>query len=154
MVGKFAYEFDEPERWDVIVFKYPGEAKMNYIKRLVGLPNEDLYLQGGDVFVRPQGTNEPFEIARKPPYKLWAMAQLVHDNDFLPAQYVERNWPLRWHIWPPAAPANAGGWAESREIEETDSVRRVEQRFASDGTAPVWTFDEGQHSSAMRWSLT
>ena len=40
IVGKFAYEFSDPERWDVIVFKFPGNANMNYIKRLVGLPNE------------------------------------------------------------------------------------------------------------------
>lgn len=41
IVSKFAYEIGEPERWDVIVFKFPGAATINYIKRLIGLPGED-----------------------------------------------------------------------------------------------------------------
>ena len=40
LVAKFPYEFANPKRWDVIVFKYPGNSTMNYIKRLVGLPGE------------------------------------------------------------------------------------------------------------------
>ena len=40
LVNKFAYQYSEPKRWDVIVFKFPGNAKQNYIKRLIGLPRE------------------------------------------------------------------------------------------------------------------
>jgi len=47
----------EPARWDVPVFKYPrsphGGGGGNYIKRLVGMPNEQLVLIDGDVFYRP-----------------------------------------------------------------------------------------------------
>ena len=42
LVAKFPYEFANPKRWDVIVFKYPDDATMNYIKRLVGLPGETI----------------------------------------------------------------------------------------------------------------
>ena len=35
LVSKFTYDLYEPKRWDVIVFKFPGNAKQNYIKRLV-----------------------------------------------------------------------------------------------------------------------
>ena len=38
LVNKFPFEFWEPERWQVIVFKFPEEPKTNYIKRLLGLP--------------------------------------------------------------------------------------------------------------------
>jgi signal peptidase I len=38
LVDKFTYDFVGPKRWDVVVFKYPEEAKTNYIKRLIGLP--------------------------------------------------------------------------------------------------------------------
>ncbi|HIF34939.1 MAG: signal peptidase I [Pirellulaceae bacterium] len=51
LVSKFAYELSDPKRWDVIVFKYPGNAKQNYIKRLVGLPNEMLRIWRGDLYV-------------------------------------------------------------------------------------------------------
>ena len=60
LVSKFAYQLAEPERWDVIVFKYPGNAKQNYIKRLVGLPGETLWIQHGDVFVwSPEERKKP-----------------------------------------------------------------------------------------------
>jgi signal peptidase I len=51
LVSKFSYELGDPERWDVIVFKFPGNAKQNYIKRLVGLPNELIRIQHGDVHI-------------------------------------------------------------------------------------------------------
>src|SRR4051812_39576292 len=76
IVGKFAYDFEEPKRWDVIVFKFPGNARDNYIKRLVGLPKETVRIVGGNVYTRQQ-ENEPFRIARKPPAKLDVMLQPV-----------------------------------------------------------------------------
>jgi len=74
LVGKFAYQFSDPERWDVAVFKYPGEAKTNYIKRIVGLPRETLRISHGDIFVKPDGRDH-FTIARKPRRKMLAMLQ-------------------------------------------------------------------------------
>ena len=51
LVNKYIYTFSDPQRWDVVVFKFPGDAKMNYIKRLVGLPGETLRIYQGDLFV-------------------------------------------------------------------------------------------------------
>jgi signal peptidase I len=154
LVGKFIYEFNQPERWDVIVFHFPGDAKMNYIKRLVGLPNEQLMIHGGDVFVRPLKSEQPYEIARKPPYKLRAIAQLVHDNAYIPADYLKSNWPLRWHIWPPGEAAGAGGWNEQRELVEVSGVEKTRQRFAIDGRAPGARWIRYRHivPSARDWA--
>ena len=56
LVGKFAYELADPQRWDVIVFKFPGDAttdaRTNFIKRLVGLPGETVRIQHGDMWIR------------------------------------------------------------------------------------------------------
>ena len=42
-----------PRRWDVTVFKDPGPGGQNFIKRLVGLPNEVLEIIDGDVYTAP-----------------------------------------------------------------------------------------------------
>ena len=42
LVLKCIYQFVEPMRWDVIVFKNPLEPSINYIKRLVGKPGETI----------------------------------------------------------------------------------------------------------------
>ena len=51
LVNKYIYSFSDPKRWDVVVFKFPGDAKVNYIKRLVGLPGEKLRIYQGDIFL-------------------------------------------------------------------------------------------------------
>ncbi|MHC4306290.1 MAG: S26 family signal peptidase, partial [Planctomycetota bacterium] len=72
LVLKSLYPFAEPKRFDVVVFKNPtdpdGDSE-NYIKRLIGLPNEAIWLVDGDVFVAPGGEAEDltaYEIQRKP----------------------------------------------------------------------------------------
>ena len=42
-------------RWDVAVFKLPEEPEVRYIKRLVGMPDEVVRIQGGDIWVKPAG---------------------------------------------------------------------------------------------------
>lgn len=51
LVDKIPIMFGEPDRWSVIVFKYPLNESKNYIKRLVGLPGEQLSVRDGDVII-------------------------------------------------------------------------------------------------------
>jgi signal peptidase I len=95
LVGKFCYQFTEPERWDVAVFKYPGGAKTNFIKRLVGLPGETVRIYHGDIFLKQD--DHDFTIARKQrPGKLLAMLQPVYDNDYVLPKIIKLGWPARW----------------------------------------------------------
>jgi signal peptidase I len=71
LVNKFAYRLGEPLRWDVIVFV--KDLRHNYIKRLLGLPGEEVAIRGGDLYVRASET-EPFTVAGKtggPREALW-----------------------------------------------------------------------------------
>lgn len=90
LVLKSLYPFAEPDRYDVVVFKNPtdpdGDAE-NYIKRLIGLPDEAIWLTDGDVFTT-SAVNcddlDSFEIRRKPEYVQRAVWQPVYDSDFIP----------------------------------------------------------------------
>ncbi|MFZ5832523.1 MAG: signal peptidase I [Planctomycetota bacterium] len=114
IVGKFAYAVADPERWDVAVFKYPQDAPVNYIKRVVGLPGETLLLRRGDVYVRPNGQQE-FEIARKPPHKLLAMLRPVFDNAYMPA-IAQYGFGSRWRVIASGAQPPPGGWSPSADL--------------------------------------
>jgi signal peptidase I len=107
IVGKFCYDLAEPKRWDVIVFKFPGGAVQNYIKRLVGLPGELVRVTGGNI--KTCGIDEDPEaalrIARKPPHKLNTMLQLVDDTDHIAQDLSAVGWPSRWQAWPAAGSA-------------------------------------------------
>ncbi len=90
LVLKGLYPFAEPNRFDVVVFKNPtdpdGDAE-NYIKRLIGLPDEAIWLADGDVFVAPAVSCDDetaFEIQRKPDHVQRAVWKSVYDSDFIP----------------------------------------------------------------------
>ncbi len=95
IVSKFPYEFADPERWDVAVFKYPAQSKTNFIKRIVGLPRETLRIAHGDIYSKPDGTTD-FVIQRKPPTKVLAMLQMVYDNDHTQEELLKLGMPPRW----------------------------------------------------------
>src|SRR4051812_21480882 len=126
LVNKYLYTFADPSRWDVVVFKFPGDAKVNYIKRLVGLPGESLRIYQGDIFVRPPGAtkDEDYEIERKPPEKVLSMRQFVHDTDHDSSELDAAGWPLRWHDPP--------GQKETWQLEKTVSGNTVRQRYSVD----------------------
>ena len=86
LVLKFLYDFEEPRRWDVIVFRNPNEPSQNYIKRLVGLPGETLEIVRGDVTIDGR-------IAHKADHAQDALWMLVHDTRYKPTR---RDWEPRW----------------------------------------------------------
>jgi signal peptidase I len=73
LVDKFSFLVREPERWEVVVFRYPLITTNNYVKRLVGLPGEDLAIRHGDLWARPLGSDEDFAILRKP----WSIQESI-----------------------------------------------------------------------------
>ena len=113
LVDKFAFDFKSPDRWDVVVFRYPEDAKTNYIKRLVGLPNETVHIAGGDLWTS-RGAERPV-IARKPPEKLRAMLQCVHDSRHVAPQLLAAGWPLCWADWAAPEAAAACRWTTADE---------------------------------------
>lgn len=130
VVNKYLYSFQDPERWDVVVFKYPGNAVENYIKRLVGLPGEQLQIEQGDVFARTEA-DAPYGILRKPADKILAMRQLVHDTDHDPTPLRKAGYPLRWE-----AATEQSAWT----LEETLGEHLVQQRYKieADGDTTDW----------------
>jgi signal peptidase I len=120
IVSKLAYVFDQPQRWDVFVFKYPGNPKINYIKRLVGLPGETFKIRHGDLHIQVSaaGPQNP-HIARKPPDKVLAMLQLVDDSHHIAEDLQKSGWPSRWR------PLNQDGEAWQTENDSRAQVHQI-----------------------------
>ena len=60
IVTNFSYWFAEPERGDVIVFRFPHDPKKDYIKRCIGLPGETIQFQNSQLYVNGELVEEPY----------------------------------------------------------------------------------------------
>lgn len=49
--SRLSYKFSEPERGDIIMFKYPDDESRDFIKRIVGLPGETVTIKDGKVYI-------------------------------------------------------------------------------------------------------
>jgi signal peptidase I len=130
----------EPSRWDVVVFRFPEIPETNYIKRLVGLPGDELRIRQGNIYTRKAGTSDPFRPARRPLRHQDAMQQAVWDDSHLPAVLADKpDWhrwresgPTHWSITPSSSPgyarsyASPGGpdWSELRYEHRVPSPRQ------------------------------
>lgn len=136
VVSKLDYLWGDPKRWDVIVFKYPGSAKDNYIKRLLGLPGETLTINNGDVYVQPTASldrnrSRATAIARKPAQKLANIAIPVQDSFYFSSAMREAGLPPAWipDSLPDADEAGPG-WQQHR-------VAQTQWKISAEGDKPA-----------------
>jgi len=119
LVNKFAYDFRDPERWDVVVFKYPDNTAKNYIKRVVGLPGETIHVRDGDVYIDGQ-------IARKP----WPVQQALWR--LRPQSTAAATWkpddPTAWQLRDDEFTVDCGDAPEPQYLNYGRDVLAYEER--------------------------
>lgn len=57
--NRLAYKNKEPERFDIVVFKYPDDESQLFVKRVIGLPGETVEIKDGKVYIN--GSETPLD---------------------------------------------------------------------------------------------
>ena len=60
IVNKVTYYLDDPERGDIVVFHFPRQPDQEYIKRIIGLPGDQVRIDDSFVYVNDRMLDEPY----------------------------------------------------------------------------------------------
>lgn len=60
IVDKLSYRFSDPERFDIVVFRYLYRENSYYIKRIIGLPGETVQIKDGQIYINGELLEEDY----------------------------------------------------------------------------------------------
>ncbi|HEY8486098.1 MAG TPA: signal peptidase I [Limnochordales bacterium] len=117
MVDKLSYRFREPQRGEIVVFRYPANPREHFIKRVIGLPGDVVEIRGGHVYVNGVALEEPyltsptwgqFGPVRVPAGRYFVLGDNRNNSEdsrypqvgFVPRALLEGR--ALWRFWPPS----------------------------------------------------
>ncbi len=116
MVDKILFKFSDLQRGDIVVFKPTPAASINtgadtyFIKRIIGLPGDEVSVAGGKVYINGQPLDEPYEA--EPPAYAYGPEKVPDGMLFVMGD--NRNYSADSHIWGFLPEENVKGKAFAR----------------------------------------
>lgn len=84
LVDKLIYDFSSPERGDIIVFKWPRDTNVDFIKRVIGIPGDHIVTKGNDLYIN--GQKVPYQFIKEHYDKEEGIDKLIY-KETLPNGY-------------------------------------------------------------------
>lgn len=116
VVDKLSFKMRDPRRWEIVVFKHPLEHSRIMVKRLVGMPGEELRIAGGDLWTRP-GPDEPWTILRRPREVQEEMWRRLDVDEPLRSSWTRTEGSALWHVEGRSVAAEGAGRVVFRDAQ-------------------------------------
>ena len=103
--NRLAYVLGDPQRFDIVIFRYPDDESQLFIKRIIGLPGETVEITDGKVYIdgsetplddsftpeTPTGNYGPYTVPENCYFMLGDNRNNSKDSRFWQNTYVERD---------------------------------------------------------------
>lgn len=104
IINRLSYLFSDPQRGDIVMFKFPDDEDQDYLKRIIGLPGETVEIKDGLIYIdgsetplyepylkdEPQGDYGPFHVPADSYFMLGDNRDISEDARFWEKKYVKR----------------------------------------------------------------
>jgi len=104
LVNRLEYVFYEPQRGDIVMFKFPDDEEVDYLKRIIGLPGETVTIKKGLVYINdskvplsepylndpPEGDYGPFVVPEGCYFMLGDNRNISQDARFWDNKFVKK----------------------------------------------------------------
>jgi len=82
-INKFVYRLEPIERGDVVVFWYPLDQTKSFIKRVVGLPGDEVEIRKGRVYINDMALDEPYVPAEYADRSMYGPVRIPSEEYFV-----------------------------------------------------------------------
>ena len=80
---RLAYINKDPQRFDIVIFKYPDDETQLFIKRVIGLPGETVEIRDGKVYIDGSETPLDDSFTPEPPQGDWGPEVVPEGSYFM-----------------------------------------------------------------------
>ena len=101
---RLAYLFEDPQRGDIVVFPFPDDEKVNYLKRIIGLPGDTVEIKDGKVYINnskkplkedylketPTGSFGPYKVPEDSYFMMGDNRNISEDSRYWNNPYVKK----------------------------------------------------------------
>lgn len=82
-INRFIYHFSSIHRGDIVVFRYPKDSSKSFIKRVIGLPGEEVRIKAGKVYINTKPLEEFYLDPRYTDHESFGPERVPADSYFV-----------------------------------------------------------------------